>query len=510
MELTFTQTGQNISGKPAFVSEFQASADFNLHIERKESGKLLMYQMTQGGKYDLVDDFGYKDTDSVIDYDCIALVYPKTIKIVSEVEPTYAAVTTSGEVTEIKSQSKEVEVTANGTMNIKPDAGFGYLSAVKVKTNVPQNGEGGGSSSSDGGRKDVNFFDYDGTLLYAYSWEEAKNLTELPALPVHDGLEVREWNYTLEDIKAQGVEGFSDQYGSYFYVKDVVINGTKYLAYTESGKLEIVSGQTAYALLLTKKPKAGDFAIGGYYYGGDEWELWYDGDVLYKSEVKDVFSTIGKADVGACVYDSEGEQVLGDFVFIIPRGVDYFDSTIYGTAITVLSIPNTVVEGRSQRISYCNIFGEVKIPISVVRTGANIYSFIVDCKVDSIYINGGKTYSDGYYYRIVFRDIYRSQSTFAEEGTIGTSINSNYIKIHPSVNSVHDINLYHNDTFGLVILDFSNHKFIPECISDPHVNDGCTIIVPDELYDEWINATNWSEIKWYIYPASKCKNIIRE
>lgn len=70
-------------------------------------------------------------------------MYPKYIKIVSKVEPTYAAITTDGEVTEIKTQSKEIEITSNGITNITPDSGFTYLNSVKVKTNVPTSGGGG-------------------------------------------------------------------------------------------------------------------------------------------------------------------------------------------------------------------------------------------------------------------------------------------------------------------------------------------------------------------------------
>lgn len=76
---------------------------------------------------------------------------------------------------------------------------------IVVRGNGGSN-SGGGSTGGELKRNDVNFFDYDGTLLYSYSWDEAKKLTELPALPVHPEYEVREWNYTLEDIKEQGVE----------------------------------------------------------------------------------------------------------------------------------------------------------------------------------------------------------------------------------------------------------------------------------------------------------------
>lgn len=50
--------------------------------------------------------------------------------------------------------------------------------------------------------KDVNFYDYDGTCLYAYTLAEAQALTELPPAPKHDGLVFQEWNWDLDDVRA--------------------------------------------------------------------------------------------------------------------------------------------------------------------------------------------------------------------------------------------------------------------------------------------------------------------
>ena len=58
---------------------------------------------------------------------------------------------------------------------------------------------GEGSSASP---KDVNFYDYDGTLLHSYTVAEAQALTELPPLPERAGLVCQGWNWTLDDIKA--------------------------------------------------------------------------------------------------------------------------------------------------------------------------------------------------------------------------------------------------------------------------------------------------------------------
>ena len=53
---------------------------------------------------------------------------------------------------------------------------------------------------------DINFWDYDGTLLYSWTLAELAGKTELPPLPSHDGLICQGWNWTLQDIKDAGRE----------------------------------------------------------------------------------------------------------------------------------------------------------------------------------------------------------------------------------------------------------------------------------------------------------------
>lgn len=54
--------------------------------------------------------------------------------------------------------------------------------------------------------KDVNFWDYDGTLLHSYTLAEAQAMTELPPLPTREGLICQGWNWTLEQIKSFGLQ----------------------------------------------------------------------------------------------------------------------------------------------------------------------------------------------------------------------------------------------------------------------------------------------------------------
>ena len=78
----------------AWVSEFEATGDFNIHIERVSIGRFLVYQKSVAdGNWAIVDGLGHKDHKAVIDLDFTALVYPKWIKVVSEVEVTMGVVT---------------------------------------------------------------------------------------------------------------------------------------------------------------------------------------------------------------------------------------------------------------------------------------------------------------------------------------------------------------------------------------------------------------------------------
>lgn len=86
-----------------------------------------------------------------------------------------------------------LSVTENGTYTA-PSGVDGYSPVV---VNV----SGGGGQEVP--EKDVNFIDYDGSVLYSYTAQEALALTALPANPSHTGLTAQGWNYTLAEVKAE-------------------------------------------------------------------------------------------------------------------------------------------------------------------------------------------------------------------------------------------------------------------------------------------------------------------
>ena len=62
---------------------------------------------------------------------------------------------------------------------------------------IESSGSDGGVSTSSG----VNFYDYDGTLLYSYTKSAFLALSDLPELPTRDGLTCQGWNYTIDKAK---------------------------------------------------------------------------------------------------------------------------------------------------------------------------------------------------------------------------------------------------------------------------------------------------------------------
>lgn len=71
-----------------------------------------------------------------------------------------------------------------------------------VAENVKKVYEAGKAAGGLVEKKDVNFYDYDGTLLYSYTLEEAQALTELPPAPTpkYDFLVFDRWNWTLTQV----------------------------------------------------------------------------------------------------------------------------------------------------------------------------------------------------------------------------------------------------------------------------------------------------------------------
>lgn len=92
-------------------------------------------------------------------------------------------------IVEVPEPAGTIQITENGTVNVSPYA--------KANVAVPMPPV----------KKDINFYDYDGTLIAGWTREELAEASELPANPSHDGLTAQGWNWTLEQLKAEVATG---------------------------------------------------------------------------------------------------------------------------------------------------------------------------------------------------------------------------------------------------------------------------------------------------------------
>ena len=102
----------------------------------------------------------------------------------------------------------------NIAVAIQGKDGGGQMTVDEMPPRIAEIPTGGGSVEE----KDVNFYDWEGTLLFGYSVEEVRGMTSLPAPDTspnyqtvdHDLLVFQEWNWNLTNIKSW-VQNHSDQ-----------------------------------------------------------------------------------------------------------------------------------------------------------------------------------------------------------------------------------------------------------------------------------------------------------
>lgn len=103
----------------------------------------------------------------------------------------------------IKYKGNEIaKLTATGTKTLNTEGKYCEGNIIVENTESGGGGGGGGSVSP----KDINFYDYDGTLVAAWELSELAGKTALPDYPNHEGLTCQGWNWTLADLKTENAK----------------------------------------------------------------------------------------------------------------------------------------------------------------------------------------------------------------------------------------------------------------------------------------------------------------
>ena len=379
----------------------------------------------------------------------------------------------------------------------------GFVSAVQAIQ------AGGGGTMPSASSKDVNFYDYDGTLLYSYTLEEAQALTALPDGPVHDGLVFDGWNYSLESVKSLtrpvniGAMYSTDDGTTriYIHLEDgrispmlgICPNGTVTVDWGDGTIPGILTGTSLTTVQWTPThnyASPGDYVI----------KLTVEGKAqLYGYNSKNAYSYILRYGSGVDsrnkVYQNSILKVeigagirIGSNAFsncsslssiTIPDGVTSIESNAFYNCYSLSSI--TITDGvtsiERSAFSYCYSLSGITIPDGVTSIGSSAFSYCYS--LSGITIPDGVT-SIG---NSAFSNCYSLSSITIPDGvtSIGSSAFSN--------------------SYGIGYYDFTALSSVPT-LSNTNAFTGisadCEIRVPATLAEEWKAATNWATYEGYI------------
>lgn len=402
-------------------------------------------------------------------------------------------------------------------------------------------GQGGGTAPSVEWN-DVTFIDYDGSVLYSYSLEEAQTLAALPALPERDGLICQGWNWTLEEIKALnrpitvGAMYITDDGATRLYIRiaamgrmtvplsiiQTVENGVS-IDWGDGSMIETLSGTGSRSSRHTYA-EPGDYIIS--LLPKDECILSLD-DLLgiSTSENKIYQNMLQRIHIGKNV-TSIGEYGLSNYCSLasitIPNNIVTIEKGTFANSsfLANIIIPNSVTTIRDNAFYGCLSLTNIIIPNSVTSIGMNVFQ---DCHTlakitipNSIISMGDNAFQNCY----SLSDIVFSNNMASIGNSICQSCKALTNVIMPNgITSIGDRAFYTCSTFANIIIpsnitsigsfafyscagvryyDFSACTSIPTLLSTDafgNIPYDCQMLIPAALFDEWSAATNWTTYK---------------
>lgn len=418
--------------------------------------------------------------------------------------------------------SGEVELTKNGTYDVK-----NYATAVV----------------SVGEEKDVNFYDYDGTLVASYTIEQAKTLSQLPPAPDHSQDEVpltfQEWNYTLEEINA--LDHIADVGANY-----ITTDGKTYIYFFLnkvtglSPTLQFGRRNVAYSYNLYKLPE------------NTLVDTYSDETISSSTAVKQLenITQYGNYKLELTVIGTNNSIAYADSILDartitkVYFGNLWYQSEITSSIVKTLSIPTSMVGNTTVRYAKCFVFPRFSANNNITSSFYNCekictnptmatysaklgtilgsvqrlavyskFSAINYSQIKQLYLSptltsvGSLTYNDSLE-ELVLPQAVTTTGNYSYAATrIGQLKKAIFLG---------DIKTFNGRTFGAVsnqseygqpqleLIDLSNCTSVPNLTetqlpTDPQLK----IKVPDALYDDFIVATNWVTYANNIVKASE-------
>ena len=420
---------------------------------------------------------------------------------------------------------------------------------------------GGGSSPAPTptttGWSDVNFIDYDGTLLYSYTAEEFQALTAMPANPTHSGLTSQGWNWSLADAKSQVTAMGKCNIGQMYVTSDGAtriyihleegrlspycgfgVNGTAVIDWGDGSSTDTVTGTSVYTVKNTQHvySAAGDYMIkitvssgsiqlfGNSSYGS---YVLCKGTSTSGTENNVYQNAIQKIEVGSnCSIGNYAFYYCYSFSNItIPNGVTSIGKNAFSNCYSLsnITIPNGVTNIGTDAFYYCYSLSNITIPDGVTSIRNNAFS---NCySLSNITIPNGVTNIGTY----AFSGCYSLSNITIPDGVTSIGTNAFYycqslsnITIPNGVTSIRN-NAFFNcyslsnitipdgvtsigtnafcSCYGLSFIKFESTT--PPTVSNSNAWTGiptdCIIYVPSGTLSAYTSATNYPSSSTYTY-----------
>ena len=292
-------------------------------------------------------------------------------------------------------------ITANGTYNASSDSADGYSS---VTVNV----DGGGGGGEPAPKKQINFIDYDGTILHSYTKTEWQSVSTLPSNPSHTGLTAQGWNWTKAQIDAQLTSApNADIWVGQMYITTsgdteidvlfadsarlspiltIAVNGTITVDWGDNTTADTVTGSsisTRQAVPHTYS-SVGDYTItihvvsGSFqFYGSTTYPLLRKNTTgsenrVYSNCVQAVRLGSGVTSIGSNAF----YNCYSLASITIPSGVTSIGSSAFSACYSLASItiPSGVTSIGSNVFSACHSLASITIPSGVTSIGSSAFS----------------------------------------------------------------------------------------------------------------------------------------
>lgn len=394
---------------------------------------------------------------------------------------------------------------------------------------------------------DINFYDYDGTLLYAWTIEELAGKTELPPLPSHEGLVCQGWNWTLADLKATnrmmnvGAIYITDDGTTRIYIHleegrtspilGVCPNGTVTVDWGDGTEPDTLTGSSTTTVQWTPRHNyaaPGDYVIRltvdgsmGFYANGNVCQLISNGaaggnltrlyiNTIRKIEIGNGVTAIVSYAFSYCfslctvttpigvksILDYAFQQCFSFQAFVSPTGMASIYDAVFQRcySIRMISINHDISVVRYSATSICQALPSIALPDTTTTLYASQMNN--DYSLNSFDIPSGVTVIQ----TSAFRYCYSLRSITIPAGV--KTLDSQAFQGCASLAFVEfkgNVETIGANTFdgcnAVAYYDFTNCTAVPT-LADANaftgIPDDCEIRVPAQLMDAWKAATNWA------------------